>query len=116
LVNTYWRINSMLGDQVIAKDGQREPHLSLKAADQKSSYAATVGCNQLVGSYSLNGDTIVFQRGAATLMACPPPLDALEKSLVDVLTRTKRWLVTGNTLELRDEQGSQIALFEAVYF
>lgn len=115
LSNTYWRINSIRGKPVFVESGQREPHLLLRYMNESQTYAATVGCNQLIGSYALDGENIEFNRGQMTLIACPPPLDALEKNLADVLAKTKRWLITGNTLEFRDGTGSQIALFEAVY-
>ncbi len=115
LTNTYWRINSIDGHPVSPTHGRREPHLLLRRGDQPQTYAATVGCNQLVGSYTLAGESIVFTRAAATLMACPPPLDTLEKRLGEALVRTRRWQINANTLEFMDETGSQIALFEAVY-
>ena len=49
-------------------------------------------------------------------MACPPPLDVLEKSLGEVLAKTRHWRIKGHTLEFSDEYGAAIALFEAVYF
>jgi len=48
------------------------------------------------------------------LMACLPPLDALEKELSETLRRTRRNAVTGRTLELFDESGRSLALLEAV--
>jgi uncharacterized lipoprotein YbaY/heat shock protein HslJ len=116
LTNTYWRIYELQGEPLVVANEEREPHLTLKATEQKQSYAATVGCNQLVGSYSLEGDHLVFGRGAATAMACSPPYDVLEKRLADVLAKTQAWTITGQTLELRDAQGSSLALLEAVYF
>ena len=52
---------------------------------------------------------------AMTLMACPPPLDQLEKSLSDTLNKTKRWSIESQLLEFFDAEGNSIALFEAVY-
>ena len=48
-------------------------------------------------------------------MACVPPLDALERRLADTLIRTRGWEVHANTLQLVDETGNRIALFEAVH-
>jgi hypothetical protein len=48
-------------------------------------------------------------------MACPPPLDTLETRLGEVLARTRRWQIKGQTLEFMDQAGTPIALFEAVY-
>lgn len=114
LVNTYWRI-TRLGDQaVVAGDGRREPHLLLREVDGERSFAATVGCNQLLGAYTVTGKRITFAPGAKTQMGCVPSLEALEQQLADMLIRTRGWEVYANTLQLVDETGNRIALFEAV--
>jgi heat shock protein HslJ len=116
LTNTYWRIVRVGGDLVSAMQGRREPHLLLRDVGERKGYAATIGCNQLVGVYSIDGEAISFAGSPTTLMACPDPLDALEKKLGETLGKAKRWRITGNTLEFFDETGIAVALFEAVYF
>lgn len=115
LTNTYWRITRFEEQPVSTASGQREPHLLLRDVDEKQSYAATVGCNQLIGNYTVTGDRIAFTAGATTMMACPPPLDALERRLIVALTRTARWQIFANTLRFNDEAGTTSALFEAVH-
>lgn len=114
LLNTYWRIVSLAGEPVGPADGKREPHLILRNEDGRQSYAATVGCNQMSGGLTLADESIRFSSGIATLMACPPPLDGLEKSLGQSLAATQRWQIKANTLELLDAQAAQTALCEAV--
>lgn len=116
LVNTYWRITRFGEQPVSAVDGRREPHLLLREHGGKQTFAATVGCNQLLGSYTVTGERITFAAGATTMMACPPPLDALERRMIDTLVRTRRWQIHANTLAFEDEAGNRIALFEAVQF
>lgn len=47
------------------------------------------GCNQLVGSYTLDGDRVTIPALAGTMMACPPPVmqveDAVKKALAGTL-------------------------------
>jgi heat shock protein HslJ len=74
-----------------------------------------VGCNQLVGTANVTGPSLTFNPGPATQMACLPPLDAMEKALSETLRRTRRYSVTGGTLELFDEGGRSLALLEAVH-
>lgn len=115
LTNTYWRI-VRLGDRPVSTvDGLREPHLVLRAEGDRTGYAATVGCNQVVGGCAIDGGTIRFSPGAATLMACPPPLDELERALGEALEKARRWHITASTLEFFDESGASVALFESVY-
>ena len=115
LVSTSWRIARLGETPVAAADKQREPQLILAKEGQGTRYSATVGCNQLVGAAKVSGPSLTFTPGAATLMACLPPLDALEKELSETLRRTRRNAVTGRTLELFDESGQSLALLEAVH-
>ncbi len=116
LVNTCWRIVRLGEAEVRTSAGRREPRLLLREEDGRKRYSATVGCNQLSGGCSVDGETIRFAPGATTLMACPPPLDALETNLKGMLDAARRWRVRGDTLELFDGAGRPIARFEAVYF
>ncbi len=116
LVNTYWKIVTMHGDKVVATGAKREPHLILKTTDAKPKFTATVGCNQLMGGFTAEADSLMFDAPMSTRMACPPPLDKLEKQLTTLLLETRRWRTRGDTLELLDGKGSRLAFFEAVYF
>jgi len=116
LTNTYWRIVRLFGEAVVAAPNLREPHVLLRAADSGESYAATVGCNQLVGPVQTGADQITFGRAAATPRACPPALAELEQRLGELLQGTWQWQIVGSTLELKAADGSTVALFEAVYF
>jgi len=113
LPNTYWRIVKLEGEPVPVVDNRREPHLILR--NSESRYAATVGCNQLIGNYEVAGDRLTFTGGATTLMACPPPLDARESRLKTILADTHTWRINGQILEFFDRAGTSIATFEAVY-
>ncbi len=115
LTNTYWRIVRLLGNEVVVDDGQREPHMVLRNEDINPSCSATVGCNQIFGGYETKEDSIKFGPMMTTLMACPPPLDALEMDLIAALDRSARYHILAHTMELYDENGSPVALFEAVY-
>jgi heat shock protein HslJ/uncharacterized lipoprotein NlpE involved in copper resistance len=113
LTNTYWRIVK-LGDQAVgAGEDRREPHILLHAGEPR--FRATVGCNQLVGGYESAGETIRFGPAAATRMACPPPLDELERRLAEALSGAETWRIHGQFLELSDRDGRSVALLQAVY-
>ena len=113
LTNTYWKILRLGDTEVAAGEGQREPNLILRAGDPR--FTATIGCDQMTGNYQLNADHLSFGSGVATLMACPPPLDAWEKQLARVLADTARWRIDGQTLELLNSAGTALALLQAVY-
>lgn len=115
LLNTYWKILSLAGEPVSVTPGQREPHVILRSTDGRDSWSATVGCNSMSGAVAVTGDRIAFESGIATLMACPPPLDALEREFSRSLTTSTQWRIEGHRLELRDDAGAQAFLCEAVY-
>lgn len=116
LVNTYWRIAQLHGEPMTVAPGRREPHVVLRQTAEGLSYAATVGCNQLVGAFEMTGDRLTFKPAATTLMACPPPLAELERRLGEMLDAVRHWQIRGSTLELKDSAGRSTALLEAVYF
>lgn len=114
LMNTYWRMDRLGSNMIQVAQIQREPHLILRNDMNGHTYEANAGCNQMLGSYTLDGERIAFAPGRSTLMACAPPFDMLERNLVDALTRAHRWRIIGNTLELLDASGASLALFESV--
>lgn len=115
LTNTAWRIVRLGDEAVSAAADQREPRLIMRHDGDQAFYKASVGCNQLMGGYRIEGATISLMRGPTTLMACPPPLDVLERKLEQALAATQRWHIQGNTLEFLDANGVSVALFAAVY-
>ena len=112
LTNTYWRIVRLAGEKVGPVEGHREPHLLLST---ESRFRATVGCNQMVGGYHLDGQALTFGAAASTMMACPSPLDELERRLAETLEKTARWRINAQFLELEDSDGKAIALLQSVY-
>ena len=46
------------------------------------------GCNQYMGGYTLDRDSVVIGSLAGTMMACPEPQMALEKAVLSALTGT----------------------------
>ena len=113
LMNTNWRILSLANEPVDVTPGKREPQLTLKSEGGRNSWSATVGCNQMSGGVTVDGNRIVFKSGMSTLMACPPPLDVIEKQLGRSLLASKQWRIQGSRLELRDDAGVQTFLCEA---
>jgi heat shock protein HslJ len=44
-------------------------------------------------------------------MACPPPLDALERAYLDALASVARWHVADEMLSLADADGNELLRF-----
>lgn len=110
LENTYWKL-VRLGDQlVIVSPGRPEPHLRLVSEGRKAQGFA--GCNGLLGTYELEGQTLRFTHLATTRMACPDGMEP-EHTFLSALESTTRWNILGEHLELYDSGGTLLARFEA---
>lgn len=115
LQNTYWRLDTLDRDAFPMDATGREPHLVLEVSDV-GAYRATVGCNRMRGSYTLDGDALMFTSAASTMMACPEPLDRFEQRFGAMMDDVRGFTIEGETLVLRDADGEPLALFTAVYF
>ncbi|MFD0857828.1 META domain-containing protein [Roseovarius aquimarinus] len=111
LAGTTWRIVSLQGDALDATE-DRVPELVL-TEDSPMRYAATVGCNRIVGGVEADGSALGFGMGAATRMACPGPLEAQEKMLIATLAEVRGYQMEDGDLLLLNAPGEVIARLTA---
>ncbi|MCK7546178.1 META domain-containing protein [Marinobacter bryozoorum] len=111
-MNTYWKLVSLGDSGVTVIEGHREPHLVLHQKNQR--LAGSTGCNNLAGSYQLDGDQLRFRNLVTTLMACREVMQQ-EAVMLEALKNTETWTVDGDALVFRDGQGAEVAGFQAVY-
>lgn len=114
LTDTYWRIDTLMAEAALSQPNRREPHIVMQSGPDRR-FRATVGCNQIIGRYEVEGDDLTFGAAASTLMACPPPLDVNERRLRDVLSLTRKIRIEGQRLQLLDNDGMTLAELGAVY-
>ena len=55
--------------------------------------AGSGGCNRLIGSYTLDGDTLSITPAGSTMMACAPALMNQERTLLDLLPRISSYAI-----------------------
>ncbi|MEJ2533882.1 MAG: META domain-containing protein, partial [Halioglobus sp.] len=110
--NAYWRILSIGGVTLEGAEGRREPHMILRPGD--GVFTSTIGCNTVNGSYSLEGTSLTLDAGLMTMMACPQPLDRIERAWTEGMASVSEAIVTGPTMELRTAEGATVAFLEAV--
>lgn len=67
------------------------------------------GCNQFFGGYTIDNDRISFAPLAGTMMACPPPAMALEKTVQGTLAGPVRYAIDGDRLTLTPAAGAPLA-------
>jgi len=112
LRNTYWKLMQIDGRPVEVQTDQREPHIILDLREM--SFKGYGGCNQLFGSFEIDGDTLRFGPIAGTKRYCTETMD-LESAFLQALGTVTRFEISSGTLTL---YGSEkiVALLEARYF
>jgi copper homeostasis protein (lipoprotein) len=110
LENTYWKLTRLDDTAVTAAPQRREAHFILDPGSRR--VRGSTGCNRLMGSYELSGDTLAFAQMAGTMMACLQGMDT-EKAFLEALGQVNKWKIAGQHLELFDAGGKLIARFEA---
>jgi copper homeostasis protein (lipoprotein) len=112
LENTYWKLMTLDGVSMESPEGAREIHFVLHSEGKRA--AGFSGCNQLVGSYQLEGAKIDFSQVGGTLMACENGMER-EQEFQQVFARVAGWKIAGETLQLLDSAGAVLATFESRY-
>ena len=110
LVGTYWKLMTLDGQPVAVADNQREAHLIL---GEDGRVSGSTGCNRLMGSYRLEGDTLTFSRLASTRMACPGDMAMLEQAWLAALAETAHYSIAGQSLELQNADDRALAELKA---
>jgi putative lipoprotein len=106
LTETRWALVSLRGEPAGKGAGDQSPSFTLSAKEQRISGFA--GCNQMTGTYQLDGDQLSFSKMAMTMRACPEGMD-LEREVTKVLDETRSYEISGGTLRLRGQDGVVIA-------
>jgi copper homeostasis protein (lipoprotein) len=110
LLNTYWKLTRLGVASASRFENQREAHIVLHGGNR---LAGSDGCNQMVGNYRLQGDTITFSQTASARMSCPQGMEQAQRFRT-ALSRVARYRIVGQHLEFLDGEGAMLARFEAV--
>lgn len=114
LLGTRWQLVQVAG-QPAARAGQGDGgFVQLQPGGEgQPTLRADFGCNSVSGVTRVNGDRLEAGALTATLMACPPPLDAQERQMLDALAQPLQWRITGREMVWRSAEGRPLAVFEA---
>ncbi|HEY4136638.1 MAG TPA: META domain-containing protein [Alphaproteobacteria bacterium] len=111
LAGTSWTLNKLGDVAVTVEAGQREPFLSLDAAEKRASGFA--GCNMFSGPYQLSDDgKLTFGPLAMTRMACAPGM-SIEGGYANALRDAKTYSIADSQLTLMNAEGKPLATFNA---
>lgn len=98
--DSVWEIFELNG-RVLTEDGK--PTLSFADASQVSVFA---GCNRFSGGVEITEDRIDFPPSfAGTLMACPEPVDELERDILEALAVSERFVLADRELGFLNDSG-----------
>lgn len=75
-------------------------------------FASTVGCNRIAGKPDFSGNKLTFGPMMATRMACPPPLDEVERAYLSALQSVRGFRFEGTTLVFLGEDGAPLVTLE----
>jgi heat shock protein HslJ len=83
------------------------------ATFEAGTVGGSTGCNRYSGPYTVHGDSLALGRIAATMMACPPPVDAIERAYLSALGKVAGWRSEGEALVLVDADGADLLRYAA---
>ena len=93
-LDTTWNLSELFSEK-IQYAGSQIPHLRFET----ERVSGNDGCNNFFGGYTLDEDSLKFGLLASTRMACPD-LEDFEVIFNKMLSMTTRYRITGNKLEL----------------
>jgi len=107
---TDWKLTRLGDSAVSVGPHQSEPNVILDPNSHR--FAGSGGCNRMMGTYHLDGQSLRLGPVAMTMMACPSGMDQ-EHSFAQALELVRTWKIEGNELELYGSDSKPIARFEA---
>lgn len=114
LTGTYWKINTIFGNEIGAVNNKREPQIIFRGGDINT-LMATVGCNQITASFTQEEGFLSIGPERSTRMACFGAVEKAENDLLSLLDRVARHKIHGDTLLLFGSDGTVLAELSAVY-
>lgn len=107
-----WRatgIRTPDGDTVADVPAGVDPTISFF---RNGTVTGSAGCNDYSGTYVAFGEALQLSELATTEMACAPEVMEAEAAYLDALRQATQLRLTGDALDLLDEAGSTLLLFE----
>jgi len=100
-----WRLTSLPGKDAKPLAGLPRPVTARFEAGRVSGFS---GCNNLMGSYTIEGDHLKLGPLAGSLMACPEPATSIETAFRAAFSGSLRQSLAGDLLTLTPESGGAL--------
>ena len=104
ITGTEWRITEIDGEPIAADEGGRPVRLRLDDAERR--FAASAGCNNMIGAYRIEREALIFGAAATTMMMCEDAVMQRERALLDALTWTRAYVIEDDDLVLLSGTGN----------
>lgn len=111
LIGTYWKLVELNGAVVEVFTDQSEPHLVLEQEGEDTRLHGSGGCNNMMGTFTVEGDRLSFGPIAGTRMMCTEGMDQ-EHAFGQTLGKIERFEITGQVLTLSGSEETALR-FEA---
>ena len=108
LLDTTWNLSELFNEK-IQHSGSKIPHLRFEA----ERVSGNDGCNNFFGSYTMDEDSLKFGLLASTRMACPD-MEGFDVIFNKMLSMTTRFRITGNRLDLFEDEKLLASFLAAV--
>lgn len=95
LDNSYWFLYKF--SDIDINKTFRKPFLYLQNGGR---FSVSFGCNNIIGTWSYSGNSIQFNPGPATLMACPQEGTEIERLGITALKGINNYAIVDNRLFL----------------
>lgn len=107
--NTRWKITAIAGLEKLP-EVQKEMFVRF----YEGRFNGNAGCNNMMGGYTVQGNTLKITGPASTMMACEEALMKAEQKFGEALGKVDNFKITGDKMQLRQGE-AVLAEFEAVY-
>jgi heat shock protein HslJ/uncharacterized membrane protein len=108
LENATWLLTTLPGQSLPATQGRNAVTVSFEAGRVHG----FSGCNQFMGSYSLDGERLVLGMLGGTMMACPEPAMSVESRFLKSFSGALNVAVAGNRMTVKPVNGGEALQFE----
>ena len=106
LENTRWTAAALNGEKI---ETERRPEIAFA---EGGAFSGSGGCNRFNGQAEISGANISFPDNmAATLMACPPALEEVERQFFALLQEVTTYAMEGGAMAFLDAAGEPIVTF-----
>lgn len=108
LESATWRLTGLPGQALpAAPDGY-----AVTVSFEAGRVHGFAGCNQFMGSYTLDGERLVLGVLGGTMMSCPEPAMSVEDRFLKSFSGTLNVAVAGNAMSLTPASGGEALQFE----